>query len=729
MTLKDLKEYYKKLPQEYATLLKTVEEQPVSIAYASVDFFSKEPFFVEYNHLRSEKLKLETSIDDLEGDEIFSLAIANHKVIHSRNYMGGEVFYDSFYQYKGNSEYRYELYKNAETIKSVAVEYLEKGENGENIVYRKYGMYGAQEQVFTYKDNTIDVDITYFDEKLTLQYKEKREVFLNEERTVVEKIMSYTGEMATPIYDADMVKMSFESLLGKCKAAICKSIKEGIIAHPPTEKNICLTLLEYTMQGPFPPTVAMGTVEERKELTEEYGNPLVWINAPDMSLFSESDTLKISFDDRPLYDELNSRVTDMEFETVHSIIKKTYIDICKALKKDKELHENLHVTTDYQVTARDFEACNEAEFLEKILPKKEWQKINKTIQEHEEEIDKEYKNDPDIIRINKVLDEQEMMYTQLVEKANVLQGDDYYQLNGLIYTIKPLGEYLEAEGKEVENVLDKLTKEKPKVSSYYHYKMLDDKPYVIYHYIDGVLVWEHYFNFESTLHTHHLFHTKETPILEKYEELHLQNGYPIQFYYYGGLEYDELTYTLKEGEIVQMEGRKIMHYQMKMESALRYDIAYQEDKLHSVYCTYNENQYMVYAIDNSFMDLIIDEIVNGLLIVIMKSLRKETVKNSQALVILYNTFFIHVNTVQKDALKRLKIKGLYDALDNKMITYNTYKDRFTQEENEVYDNSLYQKLITQLKEEIEAKMKLSVKIFYQKEDEDTEWIIKELANS
>lgn len=321
------------------------------------------------------KLLIEDEEDfDPATDDLFDYQVdlTSRKTFLRREQFGGGVFYGTVYEYNEQYYKSFTVYKNNDEIKTTHLNYLyfKDGLPHQYIECTEYGVslktYTCEGQfIKSYKLEWPNVehhcigDLTYdADGKLT---------------TIIETASD--GRSRT-MFDASAGEKDIETVLSDLEEFLVENIADQILKNVNIEEPVYCILFEYTMQGPFPPTIAFGVTTELDgkfedlELYELY-------NAPDMQYFSENDEPNpVNIDFYQLEIEPNYLACDIHGDTISwedeeeselwaQQVKDTYLRVCKRLMH-YDFSSCFTKSKEFLVMARDFEQCNEEEFYQEL---------------------------------------------------------------------------------------------------------------------------------------------------------------------------------------------------------------------------------------------------------------------------------------------------------------------------------------------------------------------------
>ncbi|UII26702.1 hypothetical protein LVD15_25975 [Fulvivirga maritima] len=98
MAIEEIKKRFDNLEEIYKTQLEiNLKEEDALVAYAGYDFFSLEQFNCEFQNFSRKKIEFFPTLEEVESDEKHIVLIRNGKLLHTRQYFGEDVYYDSVF--------------------------------------------------------------------------------------------------------------------------------------------------------------------------------------------------------------------------------------------------------------------------------------------------------------------------------------------------------------------------------------------------------------------------------------------------------------------------------------------------------------------------------------------------------------------------------------------------------------------------------------------------------
>lgn len=501
--LNELEVRFAQLEREYLPLADQLKKFSGYIAYTDQDLFTLEPFHAEIYNLNTRQMKLVADPEELQGSHIFQIAVADGKPVLHREWLGENCHYDGVFKYEDNKKTRIVVYVKDGKIKPICLEILERNDDGSFKKYQSINQYGLQE--FKYRDENFIIYIDAFniteDSIRTKLYS--LVVNLSKKDYSISSIYRIDNNGDHRIFDAAIKDLSLEELLDQA----LKSKSDDIIraSHAPelVDKKIHCLLIEYSSQNPLHSSLAF--IQQHETELKENDHPLTWLNAPDAELFfddvsahdslyarinrlfdimqdqefARSDEMEVEESEEMVYAPEESELDDNELtadipEKSQQLIKEFYIKLAKSLKLKLRKNTSFQLADDFYVCPRDFESCNEVSYLQAILPRKQFNKIRKAIENYEKSQAEHFANDPLSIKMAEMKSTADNLIPELIQIAENTPPDYWYS-DERFYFIEPFG--LEQKtGKTVECWRDLLSREIPSSSFYFRYQINDGIP-------------------------------------------------------------------------------------------------------------------------------------------------------------------------------------------------------------------------------------------------------------
>lgn len=510
------------------------------------------------------------------------------------------------------------------------------------------------------------------------------------------------------------LKKPLELALENSKQALIKTISESMLQQPVTEEEIAWLLLEFTLEYPFPPTIAIAQKSETKNLDKDE-HPLIAYNAPDLELFSENGNIILKFDPYDdLFDTVNVLLEEIEYEDRQPFIFQLYVEVCKALMLESSNWKHLDLADDFHVTARDFEICDEVDYLEKILPKKAFRKIKKKIDAYDAKLSYEYANDKTIIKVNAVMLQESDRYEEIISTLTMDSYTDVYTQEECCF-IEPY--YIESHfHKRSEDIDWELSTHKPqKQLSYFHYKFSNNIPQLVDYYHLDKLVWRKIFQYKKgIITTHKFFLNTEIPQIDSYKILTELSENTVLYEEYKESQFHETTYYKNQlGQLENaLQNRSIFYLGHKSDTSFEYTFEYKNDALFKIISTNpNKKAIVSYCRDESFMEEAISDFIEHICDFTLRKLQEHPISNLKAIVLEYDNnlaLYFNIQLLLRKKLVSISNYELYED-DSNMMNLTVYttasrsnsnKDYFSNEKAEAFIDKTYKQLCAVLSERV-----------------------------
>ncbi|MBL6449950.1 hypothetical protein JMN32_26795 [Fulvivirga sp. 29W222] len=334
-----------------------------------------EPFFSELNNEFNNgqhSFLLESDDFDPEKDDLYTLWInmdqrrAFYRVLH----LGGGVSYETVFEYHEGYYKSATVFINKDEKKPIKLAYLYFKEEMPDL-YMECSSYGA----FTKKYHSQEYRLDGY--KLTAHGNDY-EYDVQFEYNYDGALERITGkgkdnDSSRIIFQRPDERQNMTDTLATIEEQLVEEITDQIQKKIKIDGKVYCILLEYTMQGPFPPTVAIG-LESEIDGTWDESNIGEYYNAPDMHYFSEADTLPIDLYSEELeksyiFFDQNYDIMDLnveEFDQWETQVKEIYLRVCKRIIH-MDFSMSFKKTDNFLVIARDFEACNEEYYYQEMM--------------------------------------------------------------------------------------------------------------------------------------------------------------------------------------------------------------------------------------------------------------------------------------------------------------------------------------------------------------------------
>ncbi|HWV16459.1 MAG TPA: hypothetical protein VN030_13580 [Cellvibrio sp.] len=591
---------------EYQQHLENLGKMKLSEAFADADFFTLEPFNAELYNIDTSTFSLHASQDQLSSSSVFHcfLDMSEKRMYFYREWLGKDVYYDCFFEYSENTKTRLVYHVKNETITPIALETLYRDDSGRYVSFAKRDLYYCFHCDYTYKANRVQIHKTHYDEQGKESFQQQFLVTMHSQPPAIRFIHSIEGKDQILIYDGSLSNQTLEHLLALAQKQLTQDILQACQDPDLSHTEMHCLLLEFTMQGPFPPTLAFAQTKEVSNLADEH--PLAWLNAPDLELFMEIN----SAEGDSLYQQINGRIaalTDAEYQqsldrgdesdgdgedeqneptesTTEQLIFAFYVKLCKSLTLKLRQLDDLNLTPQFYACARDFEQCNEVEFLQAILPKRYFSSIQKSIGQYEREVQQKVDANPYKIAHQQAMELAGREIHALIKAAKEAATETFYS-ELFLYHIEPFGCEIKS-GKHYARWQDQLSRQIPDQDYYYRYHMQGDTPLSISQMSKGKIVrqwyWQHT---QEQILKIEWYCCKGEPHIESCAIARLENGLVSAYTRYSLLT-DHYDYQYADGKIIAAQWRRI--FQNNPESATTHRTIpifyqYSEGRLEKIY--------------------------------------------------------------------------------------------------------------------------------------------------
>ena len=522
------------------------------------------------------------------------------------------------------------------------------------------------------------------------------------------------------------LKKDLHKVLENTKQALVKSISESMLHQPAIADEISWLLLEFTLEYPFPPTLGLAQKQETEREEDKDEHPLITYNAPDLELFSENQTITVNFDAyEELFETADQLVQEIEYEDRQPFIFQLYVEVCKALMAESSKWTHLNLAAGFHVTARDYEMCDEIDYLKKLLPGKAFNKIQKKIDAFDFKNNEAYQNDPTIILVNEVMDKESGRYEELLATLKLDSYTNVYTEEEMCF-IEPyyIEMHMHKRPEEIEHKFFSL--EKPTgLSGYFQYKFSNNIPQLVDFYSDDKLIWRKIFQYNEDQTTTHKFFLKSgTPKIEKYYVLKVVSKDTTTYEEFSQGYYDKTTYHKNElGQIIKgIHNRSMFIVGHKSDVFFEYVFEYKDNELFKI-TTINQlgNSTVDYCKDESYIEQAIDDFIEHICAFALAKMATQSLGNLDAVVLEYDnmlSLYFNIQLVFEEQMFSISSYEQYDN-DCTMMNLSLYTSRSTGSSNsyhcssenaEKYLNETYTRVCSALSQRIEKTFQLSVPV-------------------
>jgi hypothetical protein len=521
------------------------------------------------------------------------------------------------------------------------------------------------------------------------------------------------------------LKKSLQVLLENSKQALIKAINESMLRQPPAEDEIAWLLLEFTLQYPFPPTLGLAQKEEAARLTGEDEHPLIAYNCADLELFSENQNIVLDFDPyQELFATAEQLLEEIEYEDRQPFMFQLYVDVCKALMLESVNWKHLNLTTDFHVAARDYEMCDEIDYLKKLLPKKAFNKIQKKLDAYDLKNNDAYLNDETIIKVKAVVEQETGRYDELLDTLQFDMFTDVYTFEEM-YFIQPYHVEIYMH-KRPEDIDWELSKHKPDNQLwYYQYKLCNNIPQLVDYYHEGKLIWRRIFQEKEDTRTAHKFFLKNgTPEFDSYSIVRAVSDTMDIYEKYSEGHYDEITYHKNEQHQVTHAThlRSMFFIGHKSDARFEYLFEYKNKDLFKILALNQIGKITVsYCKDESFMEEAIDDFIEHICTFTLSKMKNQSLHNLNAVVLEYDqtlAFYFNIHLVLNKQLVNISTYEQYED-DSAMMNLTVYTSKstrspvfeyFSRGMSEKYIDETYVRLCSILSQRINEIFQISVPV-------------------
>lgn len=337
---------FSEIKKAYQSIKKETENQVESWFWAADTLHSLEPFyFEEHRYKKAKKLKEEPA--DKSNKYHYGLNHLN-EVILIRQYTGlkREVYYETFYHRESNKIETYHFdYWEDKKLHNLTVYYYEDTQLRHHVQLTEDGWhtcdYYYDQGKLTKKLMKTSPEADYVPEDRTFEYNYDQF-----------GILSQINEGTHFHYRKADQKITFPQLTDLVIEKLFELIKKNLLELKPQEELFCI-YLNYGNQALFPPSLAMGTEEERKKWLTEHGKRAKWLiwNPSDYRIDHE---LEMDQESRNLF-ELYNQETEMQNKS--SLAKKAIAGVAMRLKGCLQ-EFNIRQTPDFVIVASDYEMAD-----------------------------------------------------------------------------------------------------------------------------------------------------------------------------------------------------------------------------------------------------------------------------------------------------------------------------------------------------------------------------------
>ena len=601
--IKNLHNRFTQLATEYQSKIEAATNIHGRIAYCDQDIFTIEPFYAEINNLPLHQVQLVDDPEQLQGSQIFQVLISEGKARLHREWMGENCYYDGLFEYQDNQKTRLLVFVKDNEVKPIRLEVINYDDNGYYKDFYAVSQYGIEELHYQYLGLTTRIDRFRIDDDFQQEFIYSYQVYRSEQDYSIQKIEMVHQGKTSIIYNANLNQQSLDDLLKQALKYKTRDILEACKQDELQGKHIQCLLIEYSSQSPMNSSLAL---IQTSEVDYKNDYPLAWLNAPDAELFlEEPETEYQSVYER--IDGLFDQMQDQEYQTnTHDVLvsaelesdetdtdqiqnstesqrlmKEFYIKLCKSLKLKLRQQATFTLDDNFFVCARDYEACNEEEYLQAILPVKQYKQICKIIDRQKVRQKQRLANNPIRLLADSIKQEAEQLLPQLLQLAET-SPTDYWYSKERYYFIEPFG--FELKTGKTGRWQNFLTRKIPASSFYFRYQLIDDLPISIAQISEGKIVRQWFWQRTSDRELEIEYYCfKNKPFVESCNLLELKDG-RVTSYSEFCLSYERTDYQWDDsGKIVQSHFHRSFPDHPDVESGMDFFYEYQDGKISKIY--------------------------------------------------------------------------------------------------------------------------------------------------
>lgn len=376
MDIEKLKKEFFEMGENFSSMFENTDDRELKEVYSTYDLYEIEPFFSQLKNRSQEGASFLTDENqyDPEKDDLYLYHIdfKERKTLFKRLVLGATLSYDTLYRYDNQCYKSATLYIRDNFKKPISLSYL-TFEDGMPHVYTEVNEAGVMTKTYKTEGNRLTgyfFDFFHFE---PYEYDFKTEAFFHYdaegELSKILEVRNTTG-FTDVLYTKYEAGQTLDWALQKIEDYLVVQIHQEIVSKVRiVEEPVYTVLLEYCLQGPFPPTIGIGLASEQ----EQYRNneePWMCYNAPDMLYFSGRDADELGAIAIDLYGiEIQDayKLVDRTYEegedlgALQKSVYDTYLKVIKRLS-DCDFSASFTKTGSFVVMARDFDECNEEQF-------------------------------------------------------------------------------------------------------------------------------------------------------------------------------------------------------------------------------------------------------------------------------------------------------------------------------------------------------------------------------
>ncbi|UII31500.1 hypothetical protein LVD17_24715 [Fulvivirga ulvae] len=373
----EIQKEFDNLPDSYEMMkAEALQNDSLVEMAARHPLYEIEPFFSELNNEfydENHSFLIETEEDyNPEKDELYTLWIDMElrKTFYRIHHLGGNVTYETTFEYHKDYYKSAMVFVDGNGIKPIKLAYLYFKEEVPDMYIEcsTYGLFSKKYNSEEYRLNGYKMQVPATNYEYDVQFEYNYD-------GVLERITGKAGKDSSSkvIFQRPGIGQNMTDTLTVIEDQLVEEVTDQIQKKVRIDEKVYCILLEYTMQGPFPPTIAIG-LESEIDAPWDETKIHEYYNAPDMQYFSEEDTLPVDLYSEELekayiffnqnYDIMN--LTDEEFDLWEDQVKQLYLRVCKRIMH-MDFSMSFQKSDRFLVMAKDFEACNEEYYYNEMM--------------------------------------------------------------------------------------------------------------------------------------------------------------------------------------------------------------------------------------------------------------------------------------------------------------------------------------------------------------------------
>ena len=557
-----------------------------------------------------------------------------------------------------------------------------------------------------------------------------------------------------------MQKKQEIDLLNQIKTIIVDITLQTLKDQEIVTEEIAFILFAYHFDSPFDPEVGLCKTSEKDYFQEMHG-PLSAYGIGDMAYFNSDNNVYFYYNRATGFDKLINQMNEhvnkqYGYEEKKQFIIDAYIEICKELMKHQEIKTYIPTSEDFHIVAYDSGELNAEVYLEALLPKDQLEVLRKKIQ-IENDKPPYPAEDYELLKIY-----AEFSKEQIEQYANYKENVDNNSVNTLyseqlLYFIEPYR--LERDGKTLTQPIKcyDVLENTSSTSSYYQYKISNNKIVYISHYEKNKLLTETFFIYDSKVLTTEIkFRVhKSKRKLASYSQIDTSapscHKYICRCWEYNTNkleEFIESDYQFnKKGLLTHCSSKElnwIHRFDARYDREFNYKIEHNnKGEITKISQEHFGENLTIYEADKSYIENNLLDVVKQATQYIMSELALEELKTIAALIlpnaVLTGIEFEYCYVLIKEDDEYISYKATYDSVNAELYKscheFNTYANAaidsavyannyLTKEEAELHMDRAYDLIAKNLVKEIKVCFKLDIPVFVGSYKLKTDAIIK-----